>query len=668
MWINRRLLRSRPIVALASAVFVGGALLGLRSGGFLEALELGAYDRLIRARPLARTQPAPIALVRIVEADIQRFGHPLCDGLLALALAKLGAAGPRAIGVDLYRDVPVPICPPGALAGAGAAGAPDLATLAGADDRIVMVMKFPDEHGVGTAGPYFLRDASRVGFSDLPVDPGGTTRRGLLFLWEGDVAHVSFSLQLALRHLQGEGIGLAPDPADPNVVRIGATTIPPFHGSDGAYVRADDGGYQFLLDYADGPEAFPAWTLGDLLDGRVPEAALRDRIAILGTTSPSVKDEFYTPWNRERDEEHAMSGLELHAHAVSQLLRFARGESVPITSANEGAEAAGILLFAGLGALLGLWNRSALAASSLALAGIGLLACSAWAALARGLWLPVIPPALALIGSAGLVTLFIAVIERIERREVTRLFSRFLRPKVAEEIWRQRDQFMPGGDQPGRPRSQRAVISVLMSDLTGFTETSEKIDPDGLMAWLNEYMNTMADVIESHDGVVDDYAGDGIKANFGFPVPRRSDPEIDADAANAVRCALAMNAAMIRLNEDWARRRLPTGRLRIGIQTGPAVVGALGGDESLKFTSVGDTVNTASRLENFDSQGFSFDTATSRILIGEETWRRIGAGFATVDLGMHALKGKAEKIRILRVLCPSGGAAEPLQRSEEEQA
>lgn len=666
MRITRGLLRSRRFVALAAAAAVGGALLLLRSGGFLEALELGAYDRLLRARPRADAEPAPIVLVRIVEADIQRFGHPLCDPLLALALEKLGEAGPRVIGVDLYRDVPVPACPPGALAAAGAARAPDLATVAGADDRIVTVMKFPDENGVGTARPYFVRDDARVGFSDLPVDPGGTTRRGLLYLWHDDGAHLSFSLQLALRQLEAEGIGLSSDVTDPNVVRIGDTAIPPFQGSAGAYVRADDGGYQFLLDYADGPEPFADFTLGDLFAGRVPASALRDRIAILGTSSPSVKDDFYTPWNRERDEAHAMSGLEVHAHAVSQLRRLALGESVPITSASERAEAAWILLFAGLGALLGLWNRSALAATGLALAGLGLLTLAAWAAFQRGLWIPLIPPALALLGSAGLVTLFIAVIERVERRELTRLFSRFLRPKIAEEIWRQREQFMSDANPPGRPRTRRAQLSVLMSDLRGFTETSEKSDPDALMAWLNDYMNTMAEVIERHEGVVDDYAGDGIKANFGFPVPRRSEPEIDADASNAVRCALAMDQAMIRLNEQWSGKALPTGRLRIGIFTGPAVIGALGGDESLKFTSVGDTVNTAARLENFDSEGFAADTSTSRILIGEETWRRIGPAFECVDLGMHALKGKSEKVRILRVIGLLGLANESAKSHEEE--
>lgn len=655
--LGRRLLRSRSFAAIAAAGVVASAVLLLRSGGWLEALELGAYDRLIRAGSRTTGQSPPIALVRIVEDDIQRFGHPLCDRLLARALGRLLEGEPRVVGVDLYRDAPARSCPPGVGAEAIGASPPDLARIATSSDRIVTVMKFPDDRGVGTPPPYFSNEKSRIGFSDLPVDPGGTTRRGLLFLWDGDVAHLSFSLQLALRYLQDDGITLQPDPSDPNQVRIGATTIPPFRGWDGAYVRADDGGYQFLLDFADGPEAFPSFTLGDLLGGRVPDSALRGRIVILGTTSPSVKDDFYTPWNREPDEGHAMSGLEIHAYAVSQFIRIARGQSSPLVSASEAAEAAWIVLFAGLGGLLGRWNRSALAASTLALVGIGLLVLVAWASQRSGRWIPLVPPALAFIGSAGLATLSIAVIERIERREVTRLFSRFLRPKVAEEIWRQRDQFMQGGDQPGRPRSQRAVITVLMADLIGFTETSERIDPDALMTWVNDYMNAMADVIERHDGVVDDYAGDGIKANFGFPIPRSSSLQIDADAHNAVRCALAMGVAMERLNDDWRKQNLPTGRLRIGVCTGPAVVGALGGDTSLKFTSVGDVVNTAARLESLDSESPGFETGTSRIMIGEDTRRRIGEGFQTEDLGLHALKGKAEKIRIFRVIGPAGETA-----------
>ena len=655
--LGRRLLRSRALVAITAAAVVSGGLALLRAGGWLEASELSAYDRLVRLRPKTTAETAPIALVSIVEDDIRSFGHPLCDRLLARALEKVLSAEPRVVGVDVYRDVSVPSCGPDAAAGLPPSPTPELARVATSSDRIVTVMKFPDDRGVGTPSPYFSNAQSRVGFSDLPVDPGGTTRRGLLFLWEGDVAHLSFSLQLALRFLQDEGVTLEPDPRDTNQVRLGGTTIPPFHAWDGGYVRADDGGYQFLLDYADGPDAFPAFTLGALLDGRVPESALRGKIVLLGTSSPSVKDDFYTPWNREPDEGHAMSGLEVHAHAVSQLLRIARGQSAPIAAVSEAAEYAWILLFAALGALLGLWNRSVLAAAFAALAGLALLSLVAWISFWSGRWIPLVPPALALIGSAGLVTLAIAVVERVERREVTRLFSRFLRPKVAEEIWRQRDQFMRDGAQSGRPRSQRAVITVLMSDLIGFTETTERIDADALMGWINDYMNAMADVIERHDGVVDDYAGDGIKANFGFPVPRRSSSEIDSDAENAVACALEMAAAMERLNQDWRRQHLPTARLRIGLCTGPAVIGALGGDTSLKFTSVGTVVNIAARLESFDSDGAGFETGVSRILIGEEAWRRTGQGFQTVDLGLHAVKGMADKIRIFRVLGPAADAA-----------
>jgi adenylate cyclase len=654
--LGRRLLRSRSFVAITAAAVVSGGVLLLRAGGWLEPLELGAYDRLIRLRPKTTAEPAPIALIRIVEEDIRSFGHPLCDRLLARALERVLAAEPRVVGVDVYRDVSVPSCGPDAAAGLPPSATPELARVASSSDRIVTVMKFPDERGVGTPSPYFSNAKSRVGFSDLPVDPGGTTRRGLLFLWEGDVAHLSFSLQLALRFLQDDGVTLEPA-SDPNQVRLGGTPIPPFHAWDGGYVRADDGGYQFLLDYADGPDAFPAFTLGALLDGRVPESALRGKIVLLGTASPSVKDDFYTPWNREANEGHAMSGLEVHAHAVSQFLRIARGQSAPIAAVGEAAESAWILLFAGLGALLGLWNRSVLAAASVALAGLALLSLVVWVSFWNGSWIPLVPPMLALIGSAGLVTLAIAVTERVERREVTRLFSRFLRPKVAEEIWRQRDQFLQVGAQTGRPRSQRAVITVLMSDLIGFTETTEKIEADALMSWINDYMNAMADVIERHDGVVDDYAGDGIKANFGFPVPRQNSPEIESDAENAVRCAIEMAAAMERLNEDWRRQHLPTGRLRIGLCTGPAVIGALGGDTSLKFTSVGSVVNTAARLESFDSDGPGFDTGISRILISEDTWRLIGQDFETSDLGVHAVKGMSEKIRIFRVLGPAADAA-----------
>ena len=171
-------------------------------------------------------------------------------------------------------------------------------------------------------------------------------------------------------------------------------------------------------------------------------------------------------------------------------------------------------------------------------------------------------------------------------------------------------------------------------------------------------MNAMAELVEEHDGVVDDYAGDGIKANFGFPVPSAAEDAVSADARAAVHCALAMGVRMEALNQSWRERGLPTGRCRVGIFTGPAVVGCIGGTRSLKYTSVGDTVNTAARLEGFAKDDFlSEETGAAwRVLIGDETCRRVGDVFVVRSLGAHALKGKDAPVPIHRVLGLAGEA------------
>jgi class 3 adenylate cyclase len=178
------------------------------------------------------------------------------------------------------------------------------------------------------------------------------------------------------------------------------------------------------------------------------------------------------------------------------------------------------------------------------------------------------------------------------------------------------------------------------------------MDPETLLSWINDYMVIMANLVGDYGGVVDDYAGDGIKANFGFPIPSATESAIGKDAHNAVNCALAMGAAMDRLNADWQARGLTTGRVRIGIFTGEAVVGILCGRKSMKYTTVGDTVNTAARLESFAKDDFSSQTERGdwRILIGETTMQYLDGAFSTEDLGSHALKGKHQTTRIYRVM------------------
>jgi adenylate cyclase len=646
--LNARLqhLRSRPVAALSVGATVFAAVMTLQLSGLLEPLEIEAYDQFLRRRPPREREWSPIVLVAIEEEDIRSFGHPLCDETLGEVVSRLLEAGPRALGIDLYRDLPVPEpCggrEPSAPLPAHYLGLGETIT---ASDAIVMVMKFPDFENGGTPPPPFLEGTNQIGFNDFPIDidQNGAVRRGLLFLWDDDVPYLSFSLQLALRYLRPEGLSILPDPDEPAFVRLGSTTIPPFQGNDGAYVREDDGGYQFLLDYRDGPGAYPTYTLRDVFSGAVGDEELRDRVVILGSMATSVKDRFYTPFSRGRESEELMPGIEIHGHAVSQLIRFARGEDAPIASPGEVGEALWILVWAGLGTALGLWNRSPWITSMTVLGSIVGLFAGGYHLFLHGIWIPVVSPVLAGTGATGLASVYVGVTERSQRKQVTDLFSRFLRPAVADEIWRQRTAFMRG-DGTATPRAQRLVLTTLFSDMKGFTGASEEMEPEVLTAWINDYLNAMAELVERHGGVVDDYAGDGIKANFGFPVPSTTEERISADAVHAVRCA-------------WKERSLGQGRLRIGIFTGPATLGAIGGRRSLKYTTVGDSINVAARLEAFDKEAFAAepDESVSRILIGEETLVRLDGAFRTVDLGRHALSGKREETSVYRVLGPSEG-------------
>jgi adenylate cyclase len=646
MGAARKFARSRITVSVLITAAVFAIIAGARSIGWLEGLELGAYDWLLRSRPVIQLEDNPVVLIRLREEEIQEYGHPLCDARMAVALAKLQKLGAIAIGVDIYRDNPIPSCS-GRL---GDRGLPekdtDLAEVALRDDRVVMIAKPLENPPI--APPKFLEGTGQIAAPDLKVDANGIVHRSFIYYSHENVPYYSLSFQLVLRYLRAQEINPTNDPDQPDWIRIGETTVPFFQPYDGGYHDADAGGYQYLLDFAQGHHGFPSYALEDLYSDTIPEEAVRGRIALLGTDSTTVKDHFSTPLSAGRPLDPLMLGLELHAHAASQLIRFAHGKTRPITSWSQRAEFAWTLLWCVLGGALGYWNRSLWFSAIASVGGLAALLGACRVAIGASFWIPLVPPLLASAVSAASVTGYRAFRERAERSEVTGLFSKFLRPEVARAIWDQRDQFIGPDD---RPRAQRIVLTSLMSDLQGYTTASESMGPEALMNWINEYMVVMANLVGDHDGVVDDYAGDGIKANFGFPIPSTTEDAIGKDALNAVNCALAMGAAMDRLNADWRARGLPTGRVRVGIFTGPAVVGILGGRKSMKYTTVGDTVNTAARLESFAKDDFSSQEERGdwRILIGDTTMHYLDGAFRTEDLGSHALKGKREMTRIYQI-------------------
>jgi adenylate cyclase len=234
--------------------------------------------------------------------------------------------------------------------------------------------------------------------------------------------------------------------------------------------------------------------------------------------------------------------------------------------------------------------------------------------------------------------------EKKQRSLLMQLFSRYVSPEVADSIWQQREEFLNNG----RPRPQKLTVTVLFSDLKGFTSLSEKLDPNSLVDWLNTYMESMTKAVMDHGGVVDDYIGDGIKANFGVPLPRNTQEEIRQDAVNAVNCALTMEREIRRLNNLWRKQNLPNTGIRIGIFSGSVVAAALGSTRRLKYTTIGDTVNIAARLESYD-KNFAKESLC-RILIGESTIYYLGDQFKSQMVGKEKLKGKKQKITIYQIL------------------
>jgi adenylate cyclase len=611
-------------------------VLALNGAGLLQKMELAVYDGYFKLSAPSPPAEPRVALVTVTDDDINRLGQwPLTDETLATILEAIRAQSPSAIGIDLYRDLPVP------------PGSERVESLYANADELFAVFKFGDDRSPAVAQPPALVGTGRTGFADMMLDPGGVVRRGLLFLDDGTDFATSLALQLALRYLQPLGIGLQPDTDNPDHLRLGAATLPPLESDDGGYVGADASGYQYLLDYAPGLEGLPAITVQQLLEEPARAAVLRDTVVLFGVAADSVKDHFLTPFSGSHDETAAIPGVFLHAQMVDQLLRLALGEARPTAFLPQTWEHAWVLLWSLLGVAVAWQVRSLLRFATIATVATLVLLGVTFGAFVNGWWLPLVPAALAWLLSATLVTALLSGFVLTERREMMDLFAKHVSPDVARELWRHREEFY----SDGRLETRMLTVTVLFSDLANFTPVAEALEPPALMDWLNEYMETMAGLVMDFGGVVDDYYGDAIKANFGVPLPRTSDEEIAEDARRAVDCALAMAGALQRLNAERSREGTPPVRMRLGIATGPVVAGCLGSAKRMKYTTIGDVVNTAARLESYGKEiGSPGDTPEdAKILVAGETVERLGDAYEAEAVGQLSLKGKSKAVTAYRV-------------------
>jgi adenylate cyclase len=630
----RNVLCSPFAVGILFSASVSLVVLGVRSAGGLEFLELAVYDWYLKLRPASAGLDPRIVLVGVTEEDIRQQGRwPLTDATVAEALKLLIAYQPRAIGLDIYRDIHVP------------PGRDELNALFTQHRQIVTVTLFGDTRLTNVPPPSALTGTNQVGFNDLPVDSDGVVRRGLLFLDDGETIAYSLALRLALLYLEREGITPQPDPSDPQLLRLGSITLRPLETHDGPYAGVDARGYQILLDFH---RPFLSVSMTSVLSGQVDPALFTDKVVLIGVKAQSVPDLFHPPTPLGSDPDRPTYGVVIHAHVVSQLLRSAIEGQQPLRFVAQRWEVLWIVIWGFMGAAFGLRIRSPWRYAVLGAAGLVALGIIGYSTYRIGWWVSVAPSGLNWLVSAGLVTAYMSYQERQQRTILMQLFSRHVSAEVVDAIWEQRDQFLDGG----RPRSKHMIATVLFLDLKGYTGVAEKLDPEVLMGWLNMYLQTMAQVVIDSKGVIDDYAGDGLKANFGIPFARTTEAEICQDAVNAVGCALTMNRELNRLNTRLREQHLPTVGMRIGIHTGPVVAGSIGSAQRLKYTTIGDTVNTAARIESLvlDQEESVPSSSSCRILIGESTLQYVDREFRIQRVGHIILKGKEHPITVYRVI------------------
>jgi adenylate cyclase len=638
-----RKLSSREMGVMV-VLFVFACTLATRYSGVLQFLDFQAYDFLIRHQQRAPTSE-PIVLVEMTESDIHSpsLDYPLTDRKLADLLRILAAGKPAAIGLDIWRDLPVP---------KDGAHLHEFEQVLLDHPNIIAIFSL-----TGIAPPPALQwDHDRVAFNDnFPPDVRvdhtiPKVRRSLLFAdSQSGESFYSFPFRLAMLYLEGKEIMPEIDPRDEATLLWGKARLRPFQPNDGAYVRADAGGRQILLDFKC-PDDFVHYTVMEALSGQIPPDKLRDKIVLVGINTPSVADERVTPIRRDH------RGVRIQALTINQLLRHALNGEPPIRFWNDWLEDGWILLWCCAGGAIGYLARAvwrfvpAIVLSLLGLAGF------TWAAFAIGWWIPITAPAIGLVCAAGMVVSFVSSQERQMRSILMKLYSRHVSREIAESIWENRESFLAGH----RPLAQKLTVTVLFTDLKGFSTLAESMEAGRLYGWLNGYLGAMAEVIQIHGGVLKQFTGDGILALFGVPVPHTTRVQQADDASAAVKCALAMGRRLVELSHEWRQAGLPSVSMRAGIYTGEVAAGSVGSDDRFEYAVVGDVVNTAARLESYDKSLADPDQLPNRcrILIGAPTHELLDHAFQTREIGLLEVKGKATKVSVHQVIGETSAAAD----------
>lgn len=600
---------------LGAALTVLGAVplaLGLASAG-----EGRVYDLLLRTR--AWTPSGRVTLVAVDDATFRALGgrNP-SRAELAAVVERLWESGAALVALDFLFLEP--------------RSESEDAALENALSRADCVLACSPGNGLFPL-ERFRAQAVGLGSIDLLSDPDGIFRRIPAPYIEAStgrprIRHLPMALECAR---------LLWFPGRPPEARLEGGTL---RLGERRFVTDGTG---WWIPYFGGEGTLPRVSFLDLLKGIDSPPHVKDRIVLVGSTRPSQHDFFSVPLPRQSGSGHAnvsshtMAGIEVHGQALEALL--AGQEMVPIRGAPAWA------LFALLAALGAALTSLAIRPGPALAIWLLVLASLAWggvAAVRAGSPLPIFGLSLCALLFAGGSFAYHRACDYRERRAVEGLFSRYVSPNIARTLLRN-----PGVVQLG---GRRKDLSILFSDIRGFTTLSENLPPERVSLLLNEYFTEMTGVLFAHDGTLDKFIGDAILAFFGDPVDQSDHP------ARALACAVAMQERARVLRERFSREGNPPLHIGIAVTSGPVVVGNNGSRNNFAYTVIGDTVNLASRLQGL--------AVSDDVIVPAGLAARIPGfqdSYDTEALDPVRVKGKSEEITILRVRGrrhPGGGDAQ----------
>jgi adenylate cyclase len=460
-------------------------------------------------------------------------------------------------------------------------------------------------------------DKTAMGFFNISADADGVLRRSLLVLPFGRSQDVNEwqmygSLEVQTVRLY---LGLTAAQLTVNYGPLGVVSV---DFGDKLRVRPDSTGHM-QINYHGPRGSYPYYSIADVLNRKFAVGAFTDKIVLVGASATGIGDQRTPPYGGI-----SYPGVEVHANVIDNLLN----QGFLIRGARQAFwDALLILLF---GIPLGIWM--ALVSPRWMWFGLALLAPLAaldYAAFLRGWWLNFTVPAVTLTGNVILVSLYRVLIEEKEKRRVRSAFGQYLSPEVIRRLL----------VDPGLVEPKKTNITVMFSDIRGFTTISEKLDAQDLAVFLNEYLSDMTSIVFEHQGTLDKYIGDAVMAFWGAPYE-------EADhTVRACNTALEMMKHVRKMQKKWEAEGKPHLDIGIGLNTGVASVGNMGSGLRYGYTALGDTVNLSSRLEGLNKE------YGTHILANETAYQSAKeGGFVFRELDLIRVKGKLQPVTIYELI------------------